>query len=127
MRTDSLQDSHLHTGPDTGGDTLTATAGTGVQTRGTDGTAGTGATRGTGTGHIHIIGMTRGTGATRDITDTTDITVHGIMTAGNIITIITAGMVRAATYMVEGTHISEPGTALQEAAALTSQECLRRT
>lgn len=125
MRTDSQQDSHLHTGPDTGGDTLTATAGTGAQTRGTDGTDGTGATRGTGAGHI--IGMTRGTGATRDITDTTDITVHGIMTAGHIITIITAGMVRATIFTAEGTHISATGTALQEAAALTSQECLRRT
>lgn len=125
MRTDSQQDSHLHTGPDTGGDTLTATAGIGAQTRGTDGTDGTGATRGTGAGHI--IGMTRGTGATLDITDTTDIMVHGTMTAGHIITIITAGTARATILTAEGTHISATGTALQEAAALTSQECLRRT
>lgn len=127
MRTDSQPDSHLHTGPDTGGDTLTATAGIGVQTRGTDGTAGTGATRGTGAGHI---GMTRGTGATQAITDITagtDITGRGIMTAGHIITRIIAGTAPAATYMAEGTHISATGTALQEAAALTSQECLRRT
>lgn len=96
-----------------------------MQTRGTDGTAGTGATRGTGAGHI--IGMTRGTGATLDITAGTDITGHGIMTAGHIITRITDGTAPAATYMAEGTHISATGTALQEATAQTLQECLRRT
>ena len=128
MQTGSQQDSRPHTGRDTGGDTLTATAGTGEQTRGTDGTDGIGAIRGTGT--IHIIGMTRGTGATRDITDimaTTDITDRGIMTAGLIITRITAGTARADTYMAAGTHISETGTALPEAAAPTSRACLHQT